>query len=224
MDTPYIKLIEHSQEASQQAIIFIRGYISENLDIKIEKNWINSVRESGFKGAIYYLWWDSGKSTLGNYIRVNLRWNQVKQRAKKVGQQYLMSLISNLSEKSISLIGYSLGCRIIYYGLSTSHNHEKSIDNVILLGGAVRRNKNWLTVTNQIKSNLVNIYNSNDKILKVLFKLGDFNTNSPCGLKCIENINSKIVNIDATSLINSSSHSESKYLQILSSKLRHFLH
>ena len=67
MDTPYIKLIEHSQEASQQAIIFIRGYISENLDVKIEKNWINSVRESGFKGAIYYLWWDSGKSTLGNY-------------------------------------------------------------------------------------------------------------------------------------------------------------
>jgi len=215
MDQPYLVLIAPRQ-SSPEAMIVIRGYISEDsFTTNIEEQWIKALRNAGWKGAIYHLWWEASSDSLWNVARLHFRWEQVKSRAKNVGRLYLKQLISTIPESSVSLIGYSLGVRVIYYGLESWLESHKRLNNTIFLGGAVRRNKEWGSRAANLTGRMVNIYNLDDNVLKVLFKLGELYLKSPCGLKPIKDSHSKIINIDATSLIGTSDHSELEYLRVL---------
>lgn len=214
MDKPYLALIDQCQSSSE-ALIVIRGYFCEDNFTTKEQLWIDRIRKAGWKGSIYHLWWESSSDSPWNKTRLHLRWDQVKSRAKKVGRDYLFNLVSTIPEKSISLIGYSLGVRVIYYGIQSWSNSSKILKSTILLGGAVRRNKDWGIRASMLDGKLINVYNSDDKVLKTHFKIGEFYLKSPCGLKPIKDVHPKIINVDATFLIGTSSHGEKHYLDFL---------
>ena len=143
MDRPYLERLENSRANSSKAIIFIRGYMSENsFEEATEDRWRQALRQAGWNGSIYHLWWESGGDSWKHY-RFQLRWEQIKSKAKRVGRDYLNDLVSTIPEKSISLIGYSLGVRIIYYGIESWDSSKKVLKDAILLGGAVARDKSW---------------------------------------------------------------------------------
>lgn len=61
MDRPYLHRLEHSKDNSSEAIIFIRGYMTENsFEKATEDRWRQALRQAGWNGFIYYLWWESG--------------------------------------------------------------------------------------------------------------------------------------------------------------------
>lgn len=151
MRKPYLKLIQRSQ-AINKALIFFNGYQMRH--INQSEIWSQYLCQAGWQGAIYQFWWDGGSqqeriynmSVLGHIPVVNEiahtypHWQMVLKRAKISGAQYLPAILSSIKETNISLIGYSLGCRVIHYGMREFRAvlSPKNINNIILIAGAIR--------------------------------------------------------------------------------------
>jgi Protein of unknown function (DUF726) len=226
MQSPYIQKIESGKQ--DEAIIFLNGY--QTKDINNKDVWSSSLRMAGWEGSIYQLWWDSGseygrKYTVSplrplpaeNIIHSYSHWKRILQRAKVSGQKYFFQLLSSISESQISLIGYSLGCRVIHYGMPSlsSESHGTSIKNIFLLAGAIRT-INWQETVTRTHGGLYNFYNRNDKVLKHYFSHFGLYHHKPCGLTSIKSDSKKIRNIDITMRIQTDEHSLSTYLSLLS--------
>jgi pimeloyl-ACP methyl ester carboxylesterase len=112
------------------------------------------------------------------------------------------------------LIGHSLGARVIFFAGENWPAHSiQKLKNVLLLGGAIPKSRDWSRVASNLSGNLFNIYNSSDLILKNLFRassLGLF----PCGLREIESRHSRIYNFNVTASLGES-HDHAKYLGAL---------
>lgn len=231
MKKPYIKLIQASQ-GIDEALVFLNGY-----KMKYEKNsklWSTYLRRANWKGSIYQLWWDSGSkyglkycmsplgsipilNELGSLVHHDPHWRMVLNRAKEGGLRYLPALISSIPENKISFIGYSLGCRFIYYGLrskKTNRLTSKSINDIILLGGAIRT-IGWDDVASKIDGNVYNFYNINDPILNVLFSYLGLYKYKPCGINPIKTRCKNIKNVNVTTPIRADSHKLKVYLRSL---------
>ncbi len=218
-EEPRLHLIEPMIDRDE-ALIFINGYLSEN-KIRPEDNSLlwKAIRDAGWRGSLYHLWWDASNRTsfamsasqLG--AGVVLHWEAHKEKAKVVGLQYSYKMLSTLPEKKITIIGFSLGARIAYYTMQAWPNHDRRLKDIILLGGAVRRgkSKNWGEHVEKLSGKLVNVYNEKDSVLSYLFKTTALNR-SPCGIKPLKELHSKIDNLNATELIGSSKHSCKSYL------------
>lgn len=235
MDRPYLISIEPSRGLNE-AIVFINGYrsaYSQNAEI-----WCERIRQAGWKGSIHQLWWDASSKESANLARNVGRamgsipgealaslghWEKTKKRANTVGEDYLHELLSSLPETYISLMGYSLGARVIYYGLKEAQISSKRVKNVFLVAGAISRKKEWELVADNIGGKLINLYNSKDSTLKYKYRHGELSFHSPCGLLPIECTHPKILNADATYLLNSSSHDLEDYLRVMPENFRNLL-
>jgi Protein of unknown function (DUF726) len=217
MQQPEIRLISRPP-GSSKALVFIDGYLSAD---KERHNLLSELSYLGWQNSVYHFWWDGScfeSCVLGLGIG---HWNKCKSRAKEVGREYLPSLIYNkIPEKNVCIVAHSLGARVAYYGLEAWSETQHSLQNVILLGGAVRRDssKDWGHVASQVKGNLINVHNYDDSTLKKKFKLVEFGHNA-CGRKPIKEHHPKIINEDATSFIGKN-HSVSKYLDYLPELVR----
>ena len=81
----------------------------------------------------------------------------------------------------ISLVGFSLGCSVIYSCLSELSQDVVNagyIHNVVLLGGAVS-NKNWESALTVPSGTIINAYNTQDYILRYAFRFSQLE--SPIG-------------------------------------------
>jgi len=168
MDKPRLNLIEESR-GIDEALVLIKGYLSEK-ENRPEDNayWMRSLREAGWHGSIYHLWWDA--SSFGAVVRrlllvvsqvpvpfphkliripvragisittLLLHWRKVKKRAKRVGRDYLPDILNLMPEKYIILMGVSLGVRVVYHGLiNIQRRKSPALKHAILLGGTVAR-------------------------------------------------------------------------------------
>jgi hypothetical protein len=148
MKKPNIKQIQPSHGVNE-AIIFLNGYQSKyehNSDI-----WVKYLRRAKWSGSVYKLWWDAGSeygrkysmSPLGAIPQINKlkicdgrgineiahsypHWRIISKRAKLTGLRYFSSLLSSIPESRVSVIGYSLGCRVIHYGMQNRSNADCS--------------------------------------------------------------------------------------------------
>lgn len=227
MENPVIRKIQSSQ-GSNEALVFFNGYQMKNDDKA--PLWCHYLRQAGWQGAIYQFWWDSGSpfgrkykmSPLGNIPVVNElvhsypHWKLVLKRAEITGLHYFPRILSELPEPSISCIGYSLGCRVIYYGLQSSKFSlmQSPVKNVILLAGAIRV-IGWENSAEKIRGKIFNCYNEKDSILNNEFRHWGFYEHKPCGVIPIRSKHKKIINLNITKLMNSHSHDLKKYLKIL---------
>jgi hypothetical protein len=145
-------------------------------------------------------------------------WRKVKRRAKKVGRNYLPELLSLIPESKVTIMGFSLGAFIVYYGLINMGNLESHvINNVIFLGGAVARDesKDWNRAIEPLEGKIINVFNGRDYMLRYLFRMAQVNPKSPCGLKPIKLSHPKIINIDATEEISASPRNHWEHVRAL---------
>lgn len=118
----------------------------------------------------------------------------------------LADLISRNKDQTFTLMGHSLGCRVIYYVLETLSTKEKKfIKDVYLLGGAVDRkdSEGWTKACESVSGNIYNCHSQNDFVLKYLYKGASALFSDPIGYDKIKVDNETIKNIDCTEFVNS---------------------
>ena len=214
MDDPYIRDVSPTV-CGTGALVLVNGMWSKKYGLKHTAKWVEAIRSAGWKGSLHHLWWDaSTKNAAPTHLNA---WNTTRRRAVRVGNIWLGGLLEQLGSRPITLVGHSLGARVIHSGLLAGAGAGR-VHDVILLGGAVRRKRrNWEQVGAAIEGRVVNVFNRNDMILAGLRTL-TFLKSSPCGLKEIDAKNTpQIFNYDATQLIGKSSHSLKRYLSALPS-------
>jgi hypothetical protein len=115
------------------------------------------------------------------------------------------------NEDGFTLMGHSLGTRVIYYALQAlSTRKDICIKDVFLLGGTVDRLdiEGWEKAAKAVSGNIFNCYSSNDAILKYLCQPANLFLSKPIGLGPIDYKDNKINNFDVTGIV--SSHMEYK--------------
>lgn len=131
-------------------------------------------------------------------------WNVSLDRAWKAGKILADTLISgNLGVRPITLVGFSLGSRLIYSCLIDLANRGGYglVENVILLGNPVAVKYEQITLARSVVSGkFISGYSKNDWILGYLFRATGGGLLSVAGLSPIENIPG-IENFDCTEMV-----------------------
>lgn len=132
-------------------------------------------------------------------------WNVSLARANSAGLIMADSLMDrNLGKRPITLLGYSLGSRVIFSCLKelADKGAYGLIENVYLFGSPVVANKDeYLKVRGVISGRFVNGYSSNDWILGYLFRATAGGIMRVAGLAPVEGIPG-LENVDVTKLVN----------------------
>jgi hypothetical protein len=130
-------------------------------------------------------------------------WHVSMARSAKTGA-VLADAISRSKETNYTLVGHSLGCRVIYYALQALSTKDRiKINDVILLGGAVGKNdpEGWRRATRAINGTIYNCYSTNDGVLSKMYRIANANLSHPIGISAIPGRNAKIKNINCGDLI-----------------------
>lgn len=121
--------------------------------------------------------------------------NPFKKRARKaeLTGRVLADLIVSLKlgNSCVSLLGFSLGTRVIYFCLQRLQEIGCHVHDVILLGGAAPCNSTmWKLCKNAVAGRLINTYSKTDKILSRLYAISKLEKaigNWPIEVEGIEN-------------------------------------
>uniref|UniRef100_A0AC35U7Z7 DUF726 domain-containing protein n=1 Tax=Rhabditophanes sp. KR3021 TaxID=114890 RepID=A0AC35U7Z7_9BILA len=102
-------------------------------------------------------------------------WNVCIARSVEIGFHLAETLIKRVhGQKPVTLIGYSLGARVIFYcllKLSERKNSRGIIENVILLGAPVTASQTqWEEASKVVSGRIINGYCKNDWMLKFLYR------------------------------------------------------
>lgn len=139
-----------------------------------------------------------------NYT-VDNPWGIGLSKAQKTGLVLADSLISNYQEnRPITLIGYSLGARVIYYCLKelADKNIYGVIEDVYLIGTpVVESSKDWAQCASVVSNRFVNGYITNDWVLGFLYRASSGSIQSIAGLSPIKDV-PKIENICLDGIVN----------------------
>ncbi|KAG8898151.1 hypothetical protein FRB99_007634 [Tulasnella sp. 403] len=109
----------------------------------------------------------------------------------------------NLGVRPITLIGFSLGARVIFYALLELAKHKAYgiVQDVILLGATVTApTAKWHEVRSVVAGRFVNGYARNDWILNYLFRATTGGFNTVAGLRPVEDVPG-LENVDVTDKI-----------------------
>ncbi|EPE31484.1 alpha/beta-Hydrolase [Glarea lozoyensis ATCC 20868] len=97
-----------------------------------------------------------------------------KHRSEKAGEVLADALINRAQgERPVTLIGYSLGARVIYCCLKSLSARRAFgiVENVVLIGAPVPLNRqNWQEMRAVVSGKLVNVHSENDYILAFLYR------------------------------------------------------
>lgn len=138
-------------------------------------------------------------------------------RAAKTGA-VLADAITRTKENKITLVGHSLGCRVIYYALqSLSVSSVVKIDDVILLGGAVGKEDSvgWKQAAKAINGNIYNCFSTKDQLLSKLYRIANANLSHPIGILPIPGRILKIKNLDCSKFVSGHMNWKQNYETVL---------
>lgn len=97
-----------------------------------------------------------------------------RNRSEKAGEVLADALINKAQgERPVTLIGYSLGSRVIYSCLRSLAERKAFglIENVVLIGSPVPSNpENWRAMRSVVSGKMYNVYSNNDYILAFLYR------------------------------------------------------
>lgn len=130
-------------------------------------------------------------------------WTIAVDRSDKAGKLLAEVLLSGLpGNRPVTLIGYSLGARVIFKCLQflaeTEHDAEL-VERVVLLGAPIPiKDENWEAVRKMVAGRFVNAYSTNDWMLGIAFRANLLTQ----GLAGIQPINIPgVENVDITDVI-----------------------
>ncbi|KAE9988378.1 hypothetical protein EG328_011138 [Venturia inaequalis] len=135
-----------------------------------------------------------------------------KSRSDKAGEVLADALINKAQgERPVSLIGYSLGARVIYTCLMSLADRKAFglIENVVLLGcPAPSDSADWRKMRSVVSGRLVNVYSENDYILAFLYRTSSIQY-GVAGLRPAEYVKG-VENVDVSDIV--SGHLRYRYL------------
>lgn len=109
----------------------------------------------------------------------------------------------HLGVRPITLIGFSLGSRVIFYALLELAKQKAYgiVQDVFILGSTVTAStKTWIEARSVVSGRFVNGFCKNDWVLNYLFRATSGGLNSVAGLRAIENVPG-LENVDVTDKI-----------------------
>ncbi|KAI1743917.1 DUF726-domain-containing protein [Xylaria scruposa] len=125
-------------------------------------------------------------------------WSIASQRAQKAGEVLADALINKAQgERPVSLVGYSLGARVIYLCLQQLAKRKAFglIENVVLLGAPTPSSSaEWRRIRSVVTGRVVNAYSTRDYILAFLYRtnsiqFGVAGLQPVLNVKGVENVN-----------------------------------
>lgn len=135
-----------------------------------------------------------------------------KARADKAGQVLADALINKAQgERAVTLIGFSLGARVIYSCLMSlaSKRAFGLVESVILMGApAPSEASDWRCIRSVVTGRVVNVFSENDYILGFLYRTSSIQY-GVAGLEKIDDVKG-IENVDVSKMI--SGHLRYRYL------------
>ena len=135
-----------------------------------------------------------------------------RSRAEKAGEVLADALINKAQgERPVTLIGYSLGARVIYACLMSLAKRRAFglIESVVLIGAPTPSDtSDWRVMRSVVASRLVNVYSENDYVLGFLYRTSSIQY-GVAGLQKIEGIPS-VENVDVSETV--SGHLRYRYL------------
>ena len=131
-------------------------------------------------------------------------WSNALDRAKAAGGVLAEVLIQrHLGVRPVTLIGFSLGSRVIFYALLELARRKAFgiVQDVIIMGTTVTApTKTWIEVRTAISGRFVNAYAKNDWLLNYLFRATSGGLNTIAGLRPVEGVPG-LENVDVTDKI-----------------------
>ncbi|KAI1304612.1 Transmembrane and coiled-coil domain-containing protein 4 [Halotydeus destructor] len=132
-------------------------------------------------------------------------WGVCIRRSAEAGKHLADILISRQQgQRPVTLIGFSLGARVIYYCLlemTSRKGCEGIIQDAVLLGAPVPGNpEQWKSLGRVVSGKLVNGYCRADWLLKFLYRTSSA-AMKPAGLDAIDWNDSKMVNVDLSEVV-----------------------
>ncbi|EGE02838.1 hypothetical protein TEQG_01876 [Trichophyton equinum CBS 127.97] len=129
--------------------------------------------------------------------------NVAKIRADKAGQILADALINKAQgERSVTLIGYSLGARVIFSCLIALAKRRAFglVESAILIGSPTpSTTSHWRLMRSVVSGRLVNVYSENDGILQFLYRANSMQLDI-AGLEAISDIQG-VENYDVTGIV-----------------------
>ncbi|KAL4938938.1 hypothetical protein BDV06DRAFT_214710 [Aspergillus oleicola] len=127
-----------------------------------------------------------------------------KARSDKAGEVLADAIISKVQgERPVTLIGYSLGSRVIYSCLQKlAKRHAYGlVETAILMGAPTPSDTpDWRRIRRVVSGRLVNVYSENDAVLAFLYRTSSLQL-GVAGLQPIENVPG-VENLDVSDIIN----------------------
>lgn len=121
-----------------------------------------------------------------------------KSRSEKAGRVLADALMHKVQgERPITLVGYSLGARVIYFCLKTlaARRAFGLVETVVLIGAPMSaRKRSWQTIRSVVAGNIFNVYSQDDYILALLNRSASAQ-DGIAGLQAVEGIEG-LINID----------------------------
>ncbi|KRY12268.1 CDK5 regulatory subunit-associated protein 1 [Trichinella patagoniensis] len=177
----------------------------------------HSLMETALAGVMSAVAWPV--SLLGVASVIDNPWNVCIRRSQEVGEQLSQILLSRQhGHRPITLLGFSLGARVIYHCLlfmEKSGNFAGIVQNVILLGTPVGCSPcEWKKISQVVGGFIINGYCRSDWLLKFLYRTMNLQY-FVAGLEPIENVSPRIQNKDLSLIVKSHSDYMNKLPEIL---------
>ncbi len=192
---------------NNKLVVVIDGFLSEG-GKKQFKDWMKSLQVNYPDSNIVGFKWKSQnlKTIMNGGVATWYKAIQETLEASNLLSNYLMDKKEHNPDIKITLMGHSLGARVIFNTLYQLLDTNTKVDSIFLLGGAVNNSAvNWSDVAHSVSNNIINFYSKNDSVLKNLYQPSMLDI--PIGLSEIEIIKTKelkellIKNFDVTNKI-----------------------
>ncbi|XP_068097850.1 transmembrane and coiled-coil domain-containing protein 4 [Hyperolius riggenbachi] len=155
-------------------------------------------------GIVTALTWPASLLTVASVI--DNPWGVCLSRSAEVGKHLAHILLSRQQgQRPVTLIGFSLGARVIYFclqELAQEAGSEGIIQDVVLLGAPVEGDaKRWKPLTRVVAGRIVNGYCRGDWLLSFVYRSSSVKLNV-AGLQPVGLDDRRMVNVDLSSVVN----------------------
>ncbi|XP_010137690.1 PREDICTED: transmembrane and coiled-coil domain-containing protein 4 [Buceros rhinoceros silvestris] len=156
-----------------------------------------------FSGIVTALTWPTSLLTVASVI--DNPWGVCLHRSAEVGKHLAHILLSRQQGKRpVTLIGFSLGARVIYFCLQEMAQEKDSqgiLEDVVLLGAPVEGEaKYWKALTKVVSGRIVNGYCRGDWLLRFVYRTSSVQINV-AGLQPVDLDDRRMVNMDLSSVV-----------------------
>uniref|UniRef100_A0A8C0J2X1 Transmembrane and coiled-coil domains 4 n=1 Tax=Chelonoidis abingdonii TaxID=106734 RepID=A0A8C0J2X1_CHEAB len=199
------------QSSEQYCLAWESKYLMElgNALDSLLNGFVNMMAQEALKftvlsGIVTALTWPASLLTVASVI--DNPWGVCLNRSAEVGKHLAQILLSRQQgRRPVTLIGFSLGARVIYFCLkemAQEKDCEGIIEDVVLLGAPVEGDaKYWKTFTKVVSGRIINGYCRGDWLLSFVYRTSSAQLNV-AGLQPVSLDDRRMVNMDLSSVVN----------------------